>query len=74
MKEYNWEERIENSKDFLESIALTDEKNSVQIKDTSFKSKRIVDLRRRIEERLDGKRIELEYDFNSLDEFVDHLQ
>ena len=74
MKEYNWEERIENSKDFLESIALTDENNSVQIKDTSFKSKRSVDLRRRIEERLDGKRIELEYDFNSLDELVDHLQ
>ncbi|HJO12885.1 MAG: hypothetical protein QGG67_03280 [Gammaproteobacteria bacterium] len=74
MKEYNWEEKIENSKDFLESNALADENYPVQVKDTSFKSKRIVNLRRRIEERLDGKRIELEYDFNSLDELVDHLQ
>tara|TARA_B100000959_G_C14614999_1_gene473749 strand:- start:247 stop:471 length:225 start_codon:yes stop_codon:yes gene_type:complete len=74
MKEYNWEEKIENSKDFLESNALADENYPVQVKDISFKSKRIVNLRRRIEERLDGKRIELEYDFNSLDELVDHLQ
>jgi hypothetical protein len=74
MKEYNWDDIAGNSRDFPESVALADVNNTEQVKDTSFKSKRMVDLRRRIEERMDGKRIELEYDFNNLDELVDHLQ
>jgi hypothetical protein len=74
MKESNWDDIASNSRDFLESVARADVNDTGQVKDTSFKSKRIVDLRRRIEERMDGKRIELEYDFNNFDELVDHLQ
>ena len=62
MKEHKWEEAVENGQDiFSTSLAHEEEVSEIRVVEKSRKS-RFTDLRRRIEERLDTKRISMEYD------------
>ena len=62
MKEHKWEEAVENGQDiFSASLAHEEEVREIRIVEKSRKS-RFTDLRRKIEERLDTKRISLECD------------
>ena len=62
MKEHKWEEALENGQDiFSASLAHEEEVREIRVAEKSRKS-RFTNLRRRIEERLDTKRISIEYD------------
>ena len=62
MKEHKWEAAVENGQDiFSTSLAHGEEEHEIRVVEKSRKS-RFTDLRRRIEERLDTKRISMEYD------------
>tara|TARA_B100000676_G_scaffold197393_1_gene194033 strand:- start:151 stop:408 length:258 start_codon:yes stop_codon:yes gene_type:complete len=62
MKEHKWEAAVENGQDiFSASLAHEEEEHEIRVVQKSRKS-RFTDLRRRIEERLDTKRISMEYD------------
>ncbi len=92
MKEQKWDDSFEDSKDFVEVTVLLpeeEEEEELRVKPSSDKS-RVTELRRRIEERLDCKRIDLEFDyddeldeldalddlreFDELDEYAESLQ
>ena len=83
MKEQKWDDSFEDSKDFVEAAVLLpeeEEEEELGIKPSSDKS-RVTELRRRIEERLDSKRIDLEFDYDDeldeldeLDEYAESLQ
>ena len=82
MKEQKWDDSYEGAKDFLDTgaIAIEEEDEEDEEEDEAEeqleeereaapKAKtRFTELRRRIEERLDSKRIDLEFDFDDLDE------
>ena len=62
MKEHKWEEAAENGQDiFSASLVHDEEVREIRVVEKSRKS-RFTDLRRRIEERLDKKRISMEYE------------
>ena len=62
MKEHKWEAAAENGQDiFSAALAHEEEEHEITVVEKSRKS-RFTDLRRRIEERLDTKRISMEYD------------
>ena len=62
MKEHKWEEALENGQDiFSASLAHEEEVREIRVVEKSRKS-RFTNLRRRIEERQDTKRISIEYD------------
>ena len=62
MKEHKWEAAVENGQDiFSASLAQEEEEHEIRVVQKSRKS-RFTDVRRRIEERLDTKRISMEYD------------
>ena len=62
MKEHKWDAAVENGQDiFSASPAHEEEEHEIRVVHKSRKS-RFTDLRRRIEERLDTKRISMEYD------------
>lgn len=74
MKQQKWDDSIEDSSELIEaSIMLPDEDAEIEIKPVKAKS-HLTDLRRRIEERLDSKRIDLEYDYDDLEQLPDSLQ
>jgi len=73
MKEPKWDDSIDESKEFFDASALLSDDESEDtddddepVKAVSSKN-HITELRRRIEERLDSKRIEHEFDFDDLD-------
>ena len=62
MKEHKWDVAVENGQDiFSASLAHEEEVREIRVAEKSRKS-RFTNLRRRIEERLDTKRISIEYD------------
>jgi|TARA_B100000809_G_scaffold215575_1_gene220845 hypothetical protein len=68
MKEHKWDDSVDESKDFIEATTVFPEEGpEVKINALSFKSD-ITKLRRRIEERLDNKRIDLEFNYEELDD------
>ncbi len=74
MKEQKWNESIDNTNELLDAAAVVlDEDCEIEISSTAGKSQ-MTKLRRRIEERLDSKRIALEYDYDDIDDIPDHLQ
>jgi len=74
MKEQKWDESLESAKDFLDSTAVLPEEEE-EIRETAPKAKsHLTDLRRRIEERLDNKRIDLDYELGDLDDAAENLQ
>ena len=77
MKEQNWEENEELAKDFIEAnTGLIEE--TAELQDTkqavSQSKSQYTELRRRIEERLDSKRIALEFEYDDFDDLDDNFQ
>ena len=74
MKEQKWDDSIVNTREFLEAATiLPDEDSELELSISSGKSQ-FTKLRRRIEERLDSKRIALEYDYDDIDDLPGSLQ
>lgn len=62
MKEQKWDSSIEDAKEFFDASQLLPDENS-EVKMTASESNtHITELRRRIEERIDSKRIAHEFD------------
>ena len=77
MKEQKWDVSPEITKEFLDPIAILPEEveREEEVSRTTPKPKtQLTELRRRIEERLDCKRIDLEFEFEELEEQTDNLQ
>jgi len=74
MKEQKWDDSFEDSREFIETTAiLPEEEPDINIASSADKS-HLTELRRRIEERLDYKQIDLQFDFDELDELPDSFQ
>ena len=74
MKEQKWDESLENTKDFLDPTGVLPEEEK-EIREAAPKAKsHLTELRRRIEERLDTKRIDLDYELGDLDDTAENLQ
>ncbi len=78
MKEQNWDESIEEApKDIHEAVGvLLDDSDDelVERPTVSANKLKVTEMRRRIEERLDSKRISLEFDYEEFDNWTDSLQ
>ena len=62
MKEQKWDESLDSTKDFLDPTGVLSEEEK-EIREAVPKAKsHLTELRRRIEERLDTKRIDLDYE------------
>ena len=77
MKELQWDDSIDDSKEFFDTAVIlpADEANVVDgasAKAVSTKTQ-YTELRRRIEERLDGKRIDHEFEYDDLDGQLDSM-
>jgi len=74
MKEQKWDD-FESAKDILEATAPVPEDGEVEEqKAAAGKGKsRVTELRRRIEERLDSKRIALEHDYLEMEELTEEI-
>lgn len=75
MKEQKWDD-FESAKDILEAtVTLPEDGEIEEQKATAGSNKsRVTEMRRRIEERLDSKRIALEYDYLELEEYSEEIE
>ena len=74
LKEKEWDEPLDDRKELFDAGAPAPEEELAP-ETTAFGSEaRITKLRRRIEERLDSKRIALEFAYDELDDLPDILQ
>ncbi|MFT4861721.1 MAG: putative ATPase [Pseudohongiellaceae bacterium] len=78
MKEQHWDDSTdETSKDILEgAVALMDDNDEDEVLERSTVSSnklKVTEMRRRIEERLDSKRISLQFDYEELENWTDTL-
>lgn len=75
MKEQNWDDTIDAPAKFLDAANLLLEEVEAEPKKSSNSQKsEVTDLRRRIEERLEAKRISHEFDYEELDSWPDNIQ
>ncbi|MFT4748444.1 MAG: hypothetical protein ACI9E4_000107 [Pseudohongiellaceae bacterium] len=79
MKEQNWDETITAPAKLSEASSLLLAKESKQgeaepKKSSSAQRTDVTELRRRIEERLEAKRISLEFDYEELENWSDSIQ
>ena len=73
MKQQKWDD-FESAKDILEAALVSEEPEVEEQKASGSKDKsRVTELRRRIEERLDSKRIALECDYLELEELSEEI-
>ena len=74
MKEQPWDSNTDANRDFVESgvLAVGDEVENEPLPVSS--KNRVTELRRKIEERLDSKRIAREIDNFDMDDYSDSLQ
>jgi hypothetical protein len=73
-REWKWDDSLENSQDFIDAAVLLPDEEALLVDETENPATLTPDpvtdqsqftkLRRRIEERLDSKRIALEYDYD----------
>ncbi len=69
MKEQKWDESVEEGNpEIFEMAASAAEEEGPVAETRSSSHSHITELRRRIEERLDSKRIALEYEYDDLDD------
>lgn len=75
MKEQKWDSSIEDAKEFFDaSLMLPEEDSDVKVANSGSNT-HITELRRRIEERIDSKRIAHEFDDEfDFDELTDEIQ
>lgn len=75
MKEPNWDDTIDAPTKLLDAANLLfGDVDAVPTKSSSAQKSEGTELRRRIEERLEAKRISLEYDYEDLDNWSDSIQ
>ncbi len=79
MKEQRkWEDSIdseEGAREFLDAAGLVGDEEEPVVEASSVNGKtRVTELRRRIEERLESKRLALEYEYDDIDDLPDSLQ
>tara|TARA_B100001093_G_scaffold315360_1_gene300871 strand:+ start:625 stop:858 length:234 start_codon:yes stop_codon:yes gene_type:complete len=77
MKEQNWKESDELAKEFIEANGslIEEAEFPLDAKAATPQSKsQLTELRRRIEERLDSKRIALEFEYEDFDDLDDNFQ
>ena len=74
MKEQPWDSNSEATREFVESGALVAESDNEPEAVPLNSKNRVTELRRKIEERLDSKRIAREIDYLDLDDYSDSLQ
>lgn len=75
MKEQDWDDSIDAPKQLLDAAALLAEEEDSEIKAKPNSQKaQVTELRRRLEERLESKRISLEFDYEDLDNWTDSIQ
>jgi len=73
MKQQKWDD-FESAKDILEAALVSEEPEVEEQQASGPKDKsRVTELRRRIEERLDSKRIALECDYLELEELSEEI-
>lgn len=77
MKELQWDDSIDDSTEiFFAAVILPDDEANV-VDETAVKlvstKTQYTELRRRIEERLDGKRIDHEFEYDDLDGLLDNM-
>jgi len=77
MKELQWDDSIDDSKEYFDAAVLlpideAGEVNEELVKAVSPKTQ-FTDLRRRIDERLDGKRIDHEFEYDDLGGLLDSM-
>ena len=77
MKELQWDDSIDDSNEFFDAAEVlpVDEENMTDetpVNAVSTKTQ-YTELRRRIEERLDGKRIDHEFEYDDLDGLLDNM-
>ena len=73
-REWKWDDSLENSQDFIDAAVLLPDEEALLVDETENPAaltpdpvtdkSQLTKLRRRIEERLDSKRIALEYDYD----------
>lgn len=79
MKEQKWDETLVSSKEFLDPTAvLPEEEEEEEVEEVRVAAPKtkshLTELRRRIEERMDSKRIDLEYEWDELGDPSESLQ
>lgn len=81
MKEQKWDDTVSSAKEFIEAAAIIVDDEAEERLSVAPCKTRVTELRRRIEERMDSKRIERQfeydldhdYDFDKSDESSDQL-
>ncbi|GAB5500299.1 MAG: hypothetical protein PsegKO_26100 [Pseudohongiellaceae bacterium] len=75
MKEHKWDD-FESAKDILEATTPVPEDDEVEEQQaaTGNAKSRVTEMRRRIEERLDSKRIALECDYLEMEDYSDEIE
>ena len=74
LKDSKWDDPLDDRQDYFDASANLAEDEEVEKLSASDKKSRVTELRRRIEERLDSKRIDLEFEYDVFDELPDNLQ
>lgn len=75
MKEQNWDDTIDASTKLLDAANLLFEEDGPEpIKASSKDKSKVTELRRRIEERLEAKRLSHEFDYEELENWSDSVQ
>jgi hypothetical protein len=77
MKELQWDDSNDDSKEYFDAAVIlpvdaTDEVDEAPVNAVSPETQ-FTNLRRRIEERLDGKRIDHEFEYDDLDGLLDNM-
>lgn len=73
MQEPQWDDSIEDSKDIFEAALILPEDDASEPERITAPKSHITELRRRIEERMDSKRIDHEFDYDDLDSLLDQM-
>ena len=77
MKDSQWDDSIDDSKEVFEAAVILPVDEAVEVDEdpvkTALPKTQYTELRRRIEERLDSKRIDHEFEFDDLDGLLDNM-
>jgi|FLOH01.1.fsa_nt_gi hypothetical protein len=71
MQEQEWDDSIEDAKEFFEAGAILPDEDSEEKTPNPVSKSHITELRRRIEDRIESKRIAQEFDYDELGELGD---
>lgn len=75
MKEQNWDDTIDAPAKLLDAASLLFEEDDAEsIKSSSTQKSEVTELRRRIEERLEAKRLSHEFDYEELENWSESIQ